>query len=107
MVESARKKKDPGYEAFLTAQLHDTDNEVPQSPVTVLPATGDRTIPIFDLQLGHLGQGVWVNDIEAHLLLDLRMPQPKLAADLSCNSITAFGVCGVWNAQMQDRNDYE
>ena len=94
-------------ESFLSAQLPNVDEEHPAGPATILPATGDRAVPIFDVQWGSQQQANWTNNVEAHLLLDLRLPQPKVAADLSCNSITAFGVCGVWDAQQQGKNNYE
>ena len=94
-------------ESFRSAQLPRVGEEGPAVPATILPATGDRTIPIFDLRWNSSGGGVWTNDIEAHLLIDLRLPQPKVAADLSCNSVTAYGVCGVWDAQQSRRNNYE
>ncbi len=94
-------------ESFLSAQSPNVDEEHPSPLATILPATGDRTIPIFDVQMSSTQQAQWTANVEAHLLLDLRLPQPKVAADLSCNSITAFGVCGVWDAQQQGKNNYE
>lgn len=92
---------------MLAADLPRTDDDSPPSPVAILPATGDRTIPIFDLRWNRHEQSQWSKDAEDHLLLDLRLPQARVAADLACNSVTAFGACGVWDAQMQDRSNYE
>ncbi len=93
--------------SFLVAQLPNDDSERAQSPVVIMPATGDRTIPVFDLQWNRLESGVWVGSHEEHLLLDLRSAQPAIAADLSCDSYEAFGACGVYDAQNQENNNYE
>jgi hypothetical protein len=94
-------------ESFLSAEVPNGEENRGQNPVTILPATGDRTVPIFDVQWSRQEMGVSVNSLEAHLLLDLRSEQPTAAADLACNSRTFFGVCGVWDNQMQDNNNYE
>jgi hypothetical protein len=93
--------------SLLFADLPSPEEENPQSPATILPATGDPTIPSFEMQWSSVQRGTSVAEIEAHILLDLQLPQPHVAADLSCNSIEAFGVCGVWDAQMESRNNYE
>jgi len=100
-------EQDRPQQNLLLADLPSPDEKKPDSPATVLPATGDPTIPFFDVQWSSLQQGTSVSAVEAHILLDLRLPQPHIAADLSCNSIEAFGVCGAWDAQMQSRNNYE
>src|SRR5208337_2754299 len=92
---------------FLVAQLPNDDSETAQSPIAILPATGDRTIPVFDLRWNRLETGVWVGSHEEHLLLDLRLAQPAIAADLSCDAYEAFGACGVYDAEAQDNNSYE
>jgi len=92
---------------FLVAQLPNDGSEPVQSPVVIVPATGDRTIPLFDLLWNRLETGVWVGSHEEHLLLDLRSAQPAIAADLSCDSYEAFGACGVYDAQDQENNNYE
>src|SRR5882672_2530850 len=94
-------------ESFLSAQLPNVDEEHPSSPAVILAATGDGTIPIFDVQWGSQQLANWADSIEAHILLDLRAPQPKIVADLSFNSVTAFGACGVYDAQQQDKTNYE
>ena len=91
-------------ESILSAKLPNNEEEAPAS---VVPATGDRTIPMFDVRWSTLHSGHWSDSVEAHLLLDLRSLPPKIAADLSCNSITAFGACGVYDAAMQTRNSYQ
>ena len=98
--------KQPFEESILSADFPQDETQA-QPPVAIVPATGDRTIPIFSIQWGRLEQGQPTNNVEAHLLLDLRSAQPMIAADLSCNSITAFGACQVWDTHIQDRNNYE
>ena len=92
---------------LLAARISKDEKDRVESPVSILPATGDRTIPLFDLVMGRTNAANWVASLEIHLLLDLRAAQPKVAADLSCNSIEAFGVCGVWDAAAGERNNYE
>ncbi len=106
-VVSARENTPDFTASFLTAEVPNDEESPTQSPVSVLPATGDRTIPIFDLQWTRQETGVWVNSNETHLMLDLRSAQPYAVADLACNSLTAFGACGVYDAQAQENNKYE
>jgi hypothetical protein len=96
-------------EPFLSANLplNQDDDQKPLSPASILPATGDRTIPIFDVQWQRDERGTSVQALEQHLLLDLSLPQPKVAADLSCASVTAFGACGVYDIGFQDRGNSE
>jgi hypothetical protein len=104
LVETGKDR--PGEDSLLLASPPSEEAPSRRSPVSILPGAGDRTVPIFDLQwVSHSG-GTWTVDREVHVMLDLRTAQPRVAADLSCNSITAFGVCGVWDAQQQPRNTY-
>lgn len=93
--------------SLLFAQVPNSDDEPSQPPVVITTATGDTTRPIFDLTWNYWLGGVSTEEKEVHLMLDLRIPEPHVAADLSCNSITAFGACGVYDAQTQSRNNYE
>jgi len=101
VVEAESKRPDEG---FLEANLSSDKGD---APAAIAPATGDGTVPLFEVRWSSLQGGVWSDNIEAHLLIDFRTLPPKIAADLSCNSITAFGVCGVYDAAMQDRNSYQ
>jgi hypothetical protein len=103
VVETESKEPD---ERFLLANLfYGEDDE--GDPVSIAPATGDRTVPLFDVQFTSQHPGTWARSVEAHIMLDFRQQPPAIAADLSCNSLEAFGVCGVWDGAMQDRNNYE
>jgi len=91
-------------ESFLAASV---SNDQKDAPIAIVPATGDRSVPLFDVQFGSQQSGTSAQSVEAHILLDFRGPLPAVAADLSCNSIEFFGVCGVWDGAVQDRTNYE
>lgn len=96
-------------EEALLADLAPSDDSEPQkraSIVEVLPATGDRAVPLFTLTWRHKEQAQWTIDHEINLLLDLRPAAASIAAELDCTSITAFGVCGVYDASMQDSTNH-
>jgi hypothetical protein len=77
-------------------------------PIQVVPATGNRTIPIFDLTWSaDVSTTMWPVGREAHLMLDLRSLPPKVVADLACDATTAFGACGVYRAQHMSRSNDE
>ncbi len=77
------------------------------SPIKIVPATGDRTIPVFDLTWSTDLSGMRTVDREAHLMLDLRSMPPMAVADLACEATTAYGVCGVYRAQNESRSSDE
>jgi hypothetical protein len=92
-------------EEALLADLAPFDDSGPQKRaplVEVLPATGDRSVPLFTLNWSHSEQAQWTMNHEISLLLDLRPATPALAAELDCTAFTAYGACGVYDAQMQD-----
>jgi hypothetical protein len=86
------------------------DDSEPQKRVPIVqisPAIGDRSVPLFTLTWAYSEQSQWTVNHEIHLLLDLRPATPSLAAELDCMSITAFGACGVYDAQMQDGTNHD
>jgi hypothetical protein len=92
-------------EEKLLADLPAPDDSEPQKRaplVEVLPATGDRAVPLFTLTWRHSEKSQWTIDHEINLLLDLRPAAASIAAELDCMSVTAFGACGVYDARMQD-----
>ena len=92
---------------FLTAYVYQ-DSEEATRLVTILPATGNQTIPLFDIQWDREGRGVSTRyEIDTHVLLDLRSAPPNISADLACVFNEGGGVCGVWDNSHQDRNKYE
>ena len=96
-------------EEALLADLAPSDESEPQKRapiVEVLPATGDRSVPLFTLAWRHKEQSQWTIDHEINLLLDLRPGAASIAAELDCTSITAFGACGVYDAGMQDSTNH-
>lgn len=96
-------------EEALLADLAPSDDSEPQKRapiVEVLPATGDRSVPLFALTWRHKEQSQWTVDHEINLLLDLRPAAASIAAELDCTSITAFGACGVYDAGMQDSTNH-
>jgi hypothetical protein len=97
-------------EEKLLADLPAPGDSEPQKPapvVEVLPATGDRAVPLFTLTWRHSEQSQWTIGHEISLLLDLRPAAASIAAELDCMSVTAFGACGVYDAQMQDSTNHQ
>jgi hypothetical protein len=76
------------------------------TPVKILPAAESASVPLYQLVWNRLEMGQWSVGVEAHLLLDFRAAQPKVIAQLACNSITAFGACGVYDAQQQAQSNF-
>lgn len=91
----------------LHALINLAEDEKQSPPVTILPATSDNTIPLFDMQWNSDESGNWSVARESHLLLDLRSHPPRLVASLDCDAITAYGACGVWDAAQQARSNVE
>jgi hypothetical protein len=102
VVEPA--SEDP-HDVFLN--IAKSDSPDPEPAMRVAPATGDRTIPVFDITWTSQEPNLWTIVREHHLMLDLRGETLRPVADLACDSITAFGACGVYEAQQMTSSTYD